>query len=106
MQKCFLMRGPIAFPPFDITPNTRFLVSRNRLARKRRVHGRAQILSRHGLAVAGTAVVKLTAVDEAALRIEEKEIGRAGGSVGLSDRLAVVMAERKRESLFSCERFE
>ena len=43
------------------------------------------------LAVARTAVVHLSAIDQLALLVEEEEVGRAGGPVGLGHLLRLVV---------------
>ena len=52
--------------------------------------GGAQIGAGHGLPVAGPAVVELAAIREPAIRVEEKEIGRAGRAVRLGHGLCFI----------------
>ena len=54
-----------------------------RLAGKHLIDGGAQILAGDRNSVAGAALVKLAAIDQAEAFIEKKEIRRAGGLVGM-----------------------
>jgi hypothetical protein len=55
------------------------------------VHCRAQVSSGDILAVAWPGTVELAVIDKLAVGIEQKEIGRAGGTVGLGNILRRVL---------------
>src|SRR5690606_5972838 len=76
--------------PLDVAADARALVRVRRAAREHGVGRGAQVAARHRDAVAGPAVVELPAVGEAALAVEEVELGRARGAEGLRDLLRLV----------------
>ena len=77
--------------PLDIAADRGTLILGNGFARERRVDGGAKVFACDWNAVAGAAGVELAAIGQAKIAVEEKEIRSAGGLVGMSYSLRLVI---------------
>src|SRR5215831_13559665 len=81
--------------PFDVAADARLLRRGKRFAGEDRVERGAQIFAGDRKIVAGTAVIQLTAIDEAMALVEEEKIRRARGAIGFGDSLRLIVKIRK-----------
>src|SRR5690242_13766764 len=84
--------------PLDTAADAGRLGRVDRPAVEHAIEGVPQIAARDGAAVVRPAVVELSAIHEPAVAVEQKKVRRARCRVGLRDRLALVVAQRKTES--------
>src|SRR5206468_1521018 len=90
----------------DVAADARSLPLQRRFSRQDCIERGSQILPRHRFAVPRPAGIKLTAVDELPLFVEQEKVRRAGGSISLGHflRLVVKIGEGVRPSTLISEK--
>ncbi len=76
-------------PPLDIAADARDLIARRCFPSDQGIHCRPRVATRYRHVIARARAVELAAIGEFALRVEDVQIGRAGGVVGRARRLAI-----------------
>src|SRR5690625_195508 len=87
--------SPRGFLPVDAAPHPGHLRSRYRFACPQVIHGGGQVPAGHRGVLAGATRVELATVDELHPRVEEEEVGGAGGAVGPGYLLGFVEEHRE-----------
>ena len=85
----------VAVSPFDVAAETGFLNGTDRAVCEDGIERRSEITTIVGLIVAWTTVIQLSAIYELSIFVEQKEIRRAGGCVGLGYFLGLVKTVRE-----------
>ena len=86
--------------PLDVTTHTRFLLWIDRSPCQNCVNCSSQIAPIDRFVVAGAAPIQLSAINQSAIRIEQKEVGRTRGCVSFGCHLMLVVAKRKSKAQF------
>ena len=84
--------------PLDVAADAGFLIAGDRFAVEDGFERGAQVTAGDGQAVAGSAVVELSAVDESLFAVEEVEVRGASGAIGLGDGLGFVEEIREQKT--------
>ena len=94
--RCRAIVRLVTGPPLDVAADARCLHRRQRACLQQGVASGAKIVSGHWHSVTGAAAVELTAINERARAIEQKQIGRARGAKRFGYLLALIEEIRER----------